>query len=50
MVLGKAFLGERLFCATVGQMCRRHDEDMIKKYLAHHFESRQDDGLEVEPN
>ena len=33
--IGRAFLARGYFCATVGQMT----EEMIKKYLEHHFES-----------
>ena len=43
---GRHFWARGYFCATVGQMT----EEMIKEYLEHHFEPRQDDGFEVEPN
>ncbi len=43
---GRHFWARGYFCATVGQMT----EEMIKEYLEHHFELRQDDGFEVEPN
>ena len=36
----------QLFCATVGQM----SEEMIKEYLAHYFEPKQNDAFEVEPD
>jgi putative transposase len=41
---GRHFWARGYFCATVGQMT----EEMIKEYLEHHFEPRQDDGFEVE--
>ncbi len=40
------FWARGYFYATVGQMM----EEMIKEYLAHHFEPRQDDSFEVEPD
>jgi len=43
---GRHFWARGYFCSTVGQMT----EDMIKDYVAHHFEPRQEDGFEVEPN
>lgn len=42
---GRHFWARGYFCATVGEMT----EEMIKEYLAHHFELRQDDGFELEP-
>ncbi len=42
----KCYWARRYFCATVGKMI----EDMIKDYLAHHLELRQDDGVTVEPD
>jgi putative transposase len=43
---GRHFWARGYFCSTVGKMT----EEMIKEYLAHHFEPRQDDGFEVEPS
>ena len=43
---GRHFWAKGYFCSTVGKMT----EEMIKEYLAHHFEPRQDDGFEVEPS
>lgn len=43
---GRHFWARGYFCTTVGQMT----EEMIKEYLAHHFEPKQDDAFEVEPN
>jgi putative transposase len=43
---GRHFWARGYFCSTVGQMT----EEMIKDYLAHHFEPRQEDGFEVEPD
>ena len=43
---GRNFWTRGCFCGIVGQMT----EEMIKEYLDHHFEPRQDDGVEVKPN
>ena len=43
---GRHFWARGYFCATVGQM----NEEMIKKYLEHHFEPKKNDGFKVEPN
>ena len=44
-MLGKIILGERIFLCPVGQIT----EEMIKEFLEHYLESRQDNGFEVEP-
>jgi len=43
---GRHFWARGYFCATVGQMT----EEMIKEYLTHHFEPRQDDSFKIEPD
>jgi putative transposase len=43
---GRHFWARGYFCATVGDMT----EEMIKDYLAHHFEPKKDDGFDIEPN
>jgi putative transposase len=44
-VLGETFWARGYFCAT-GQMT----EEMIKQYLAHHFEPRSNDDFKMEPD
>ena len=43
---GRHFWARGYFCATVGQMT----EEMIRQYLEHHFEPRQDDEFRMEPD
>jgi putative transposase len=43
---GRHFWARGYFCATVGEMT----EEMIKNYLAHHFEPRENDDFKIEPN
>ena len=43
---GRHFWARGYFCATVGQMT----EEMIKEYLDHHFEPKNDDGFQIEPD
>ncbi len=42
---GRHFWARRYFCATVGQMT----EEMIKRYLEHHFEPSSNDNFRAEP-
>ena len=42
---GRHFWARGYFCATVGQMT----EEMIKRYLEHHFEPKPDDDFKLEP-
>jgi putative transposase len=41
---GRHFWARGYFCATVGEMT----EEMIKAYLAHHFEPKKKDGFDIE--
>ena len=43
---GRHFWARGYFCATVGDMT----EEMIKEYLAHHFEPKKNDGFDIEPD
>lgn len=43
---GRHFWARGYFCATVGQMT----EEMIRQYLAHHFEPNQNDQFQMEPD
>ena len=43
---GRHFWARGYFCATVGQMT----EEMIKQYLEHHFEPKQNDEFKMEPD
>ena len=42
---GRHFWARGYFCATVGQMT----EEMIKRYLEHHFEPNPNDDFKMEP-
>jgi len=43
---GRHFWARGYFCATVGEMT----DEIIKDYLAHHFEPNKDDGFDIEPD
>jgi putative transposase len=43
---GRHFWARGYFCATVGQMT----EEMIRRYLDHHFEPNPSVDFQVEPN
>ncbi len=43
---GRHFWARGYFCATISDMT----EEMIKDYLAHHFEPKKNDGFDIEPD
>ena len=43
---GRHFWARGYFCATVGEMT----DEIIKDYLAHHFDPSKDDGFDIEPD